>query len=879
MQISVNERQEINNNRYDFVEIVESHTIGIQNPPSCDWYKYYPFNIFFDNSRLDNSKVINNCHEACQNGEDCAKRLSSSEKSCTRKNNAEYLTIRVVPLVWWLPLRFGDFWNHFYTEYSFAMINISPFKTYEKEDETTGNELNFKPHRNFIASFQANGKYDMVSNFQKYYINHWLQRKADDLEDVQFTDKNNKIPLNGATRCYTGDYNAQFLSQCISKSQIIDLMKLDDENTASSCTSCVLGSSGCLGDPGLLDMTQAASCTLTTQGGITRQCLQNSNSISSSICNLAGDTFIPTEQLAIWNSNPTCINADFITNNIPSILEEENGKFVDPNLLVSFKLKQNILDLVEIYVYQGSKGNCNFDFISRQGQIISDTDINNEIFHIAAQTRTVHQFILNYAVKVKDGYACGNCPEGHAFDTPNIGVNWFDGIGTCTPCNQADKIRKYVKSPYSHHHYECVQCEINKAREKISTLTSTVSQHAQFNDYCSDCITATSRATPRRLASETQCTSCEVGKYFEVTYNSDEGACIEIPSWNINYGSSELECINCHLDTELYEKAFQYPRSTNNVDLINVMAGSYRDTNDQIQSCSRCKRFEYSAYCGRPFDSPLNMFAKQGLSTLVMFRTIPSADLPNYELVREGVCTSCLQCAAKEYNGHCGADINSEGYCQACLTACGENEYLSHEDKTNGCEWTKSLHDYECKPCPTAVKIDNEIMLVVGCGDNTDFKRWNLINELLTCNYNDASPSIECQYAGQSAVTQLSKPKPWGYGDLIPFCPRRYHIDKGAFELMYRLEQQQMQQEEDVFFYFSKKNPPLSNDYDASICKQCEVQKPGQLKTSTYVDCTGKSFEDTQKGGYANACDSGLYREEYTSGGFADECSKCTTCE
>lgn len=875
----MNERQEINDNRYDFVEIVDSSSIGIENTPSCDWYKYYPFNMFFDNSRLDNSKVMKNCLEACQNGEDCAKGLSISEKSCTRKNNAEYLTIRVVPLVWWLPLRFGDWWNAFYTEYSFVMINISPFKTYEEEDEIAGNEFNFKPHRNFIASEQANEKYDMVSSSQKYYENHWLERKADDLENVQFTDKNNKIPLNGATRCYTTGSLAPSLteqyplSQCISKSQLKELMKQDDETLANSCTSCAAGATGCLGDLNLISMTTANKCSDSSQGGISRHCLQNSNSISSSVCNIAADTFVPDTKTPIWNRNPTCINANFITNNIPSILEQENGKFVDPNLLVSFKLKQNILNLVEIYAMQGNIPNCDTDFIAREGQIISDAEINNEIFHIAATTRTVHQFILNYAVKVKDGYACGNCPEGYAFETPNLGVNWFDGIGRCTACNQADKISKFVKSPYSHHHYECVQCEINKARKHTSTFASTISQNAEFEDYCSNCITATSKATPRRLASETRCTSCELGTYFDVTINSDEGACIEIPSWTT--GNPYLQCVGCHAHSSLYyEKALQFHRSENNVDLTNVEAGYYRDTNNEIQTCSYCARFHYSAYCGRPFDSPLNMFVKQGSDNPVMFLDVALVDRPNYEIVREGVCTSCIECAAKQFNSFCSAAINSGGYCQACKTECGVNDYLSHSDQQNGCEWTKSLDDYECKLCPTAVQIDNEIMLVVGCGDNTAFKRWNSINELVTCNYNQASPSIECQYSGQRAVTQISKPKPWGYGDLIPFCPRSYYIDENALKAMYRVEQEQ-----DVFFYFSNKTPPTSNDYDVSICKRCEDQKPGELKTSAYVDCTGKSFEDTQKDGYANACDSGLYREQLASGNLADECSKCTTCE
>ena len=824
--------------------------------------------MFFENSRLDTSKDLINCLEACEIGHNCPNGISI--KSCSRRNNAEYLTIRVVPLVWWLPVRFGDWYNHFHTEYTFSIINISPFSTYEDENAISGNEFNWKPHRNFIASEKGSGLYDIVSNRQKYYSNDWSKRTVDDLEYVQFTDKNNKIPVHGATRCYTGDFNAQFLSQCISKSQLIDLMKVDDENTASSCTSCVLGSSGCLGDPGLLDMTQAASCTAIAQGGITRQCLQNSNSISSSICTLAGDTFIPETKIPIWSNKATCINADFIKTKIPSILNQEDGNFVDPNLLVSFKLKQNILNLVEFYVMEGSPSNCDTDFVVREGQRISDAEINNQVFHMAPLT--VNRVILNYIVKIKDDYACGNCPEGYAFETPNLGVNWFDGIGRCTACNQADKISKFVKSPYLHYHYECVQCEINKARKHTSTFASTISQNAEFEDYCSNCITATSKATPRRLASETSCTSCELGTYFDVTINSDEGACIEIPSWTI--GNPDLLCVGCHTHSSLYyEKALQFHRSENNVDLTNVEPGYYRDTNNQIQTCAYCARFQYSAYCGRPFDSPLNMFAKQGSSTPVMFLGIPVADRPNYEIVREGVCTSCLECAPKQFNSFCSASINSEGYCQACKTECGINDYLSHSDQQNGCEWTKSLDDYECKLCPTAVQIDNEIMLVIGCGDNTQFKRWNSINELITCNYNEPTPSLECQYAGQGAITQISKPKPWGYGDLIPFCPRNHHIDEDAFNTVYTQEQEQ-----DKIFYFSKKNPQISNDYDVSICKRCQDQKPGELKTSTYMDCTGKSFEDTQKGGYANSCDSGLYRKEI-NGQLANECSKCTTCE
>ena len=51
---------------------------------------------------------------------------------------------------------------------------------------------------------------------------------------------------------------------------------------------------------------------------------------------------------------------------------------------------------------------------------------------------------------------------------------------------------------------------------------------------------------------------------------------------------------------------------------------------------------------------------------------------------------------------------------------CDSDEYLRH-DHYLGCAQTRARSDYECAPCKTLVKVNDEFMLAVGCG-NQDFK-------------------------------------------------------------------------------------------------------------------------------------------------------------
>ena len=229
-------------------------------------------------------------------------------------------------------------------------------------------------------------------------------------------------------------------------------------------------------------------------------------------------------------------------------------------------------------------------------------------------------------------------------------------------------------------------------------------------------------------------------------------------------------------------------------------------------------------------------------------------EIDEYEHMREGKCQPCVTCSEGEYNGGC--KLGKEGVCNTCTLQieCTPTQYLHHNNR-KGCVQTRALSDYVCTECRMWDKIDNEYVLLVGCGVR-NLDRWHPQArkgsddklEISTCLFEGGSGLIDdpCMYNGIA----LLRKEPFGnFSSTIPYCPEGWHVSPDL-----DLEKKK------------------SEAFDPKYCIQCVDCKAEQKKTPGWRQCPGGTVTDTQGTYCTERCENNMYEEDET-------CVYCKTCK
>ena len=162
----------------------------------------------------------------------------------------------------------------------------------------------------------------------------------------------------------------------------------------------------------------------------------------------------------------------------------------------------------------------------------------------------------------------------------------------------------------------------------------------------------------------------------------------------------------------------------------------------------------------------------------------------------------------------------------------------------------------------------------MGCGLRDTVKWWDNSNQVQTCTYADGTG---CSYFDPSTTQTItfknkrdiswplnpqitSKQIPefinvQGHGTKIPYCPPEFHVDARCL---------------------ADENEFETSEFRSDCCLPCQVGGDSDRKTDDYIECTGATIADTQKGGFTTDCPAQTYTDMEVS--TDQKCKSCTLC-
>jgi len=418
------------------------------------------------------------------------------------------------------------------------------------------------------------------------------------------------------------------------------------------------------------------------------------------------------------------------------------------------------------------------------------------------------------------------------------------GIVTCADCSPTtqevkpfyDRTVCRVSIPYN----KCVDCEEHAVRDIGGTET------------CKMCATLGGGLTgSHRLNGEEVCKDCDIDKWW----SAGTQLCNTVKSFTFQTSNSQM----LRADQDYY-KSSEYGEDL-------VRSNHFRNDDYEEQSCKCSTVHKYAHLCaGYVTDDAYVHRIDTGdtvkLTDMVVAQEGDVNDITKYVYRRQGVCKWCLPCAEGEYNDMCKDGV--PGQCKPCMnldtayadSICDSDEYLRH-DHYLGCAQTRARSDYECAPCKTLVKVKDEFMLAVGCG-NQDFKRWdpyqNTVDGVLQsaiCPLTSPADEQDIQACEYKSEQFILAPKGQSYSKLIPYCPPSWY-----FSCELKLQSLDMLD---------------TAEYDPECCTKCTECKGSEKKGVDWKTCTGKTQYDSQNQ-CQERCENNMYETR-------DQCVPCNTCK
>lgn len=402
---------------------------------------------------------------------------------------------------------------------------------------------------------------------------------------------------------------------------------------------------------------------------------------------------------------------------------------------------------------------------------------------------------------------------------------------------------------------------------------------------------------------ERRCMACPSGTYFVPIYG-----CVQIPSivklnsvWMLRGWNPDTERV---ADTVLVISdtvQILYVLPADQTRLVAMSAEHFMDAQGVSVPCANdedMRMFQYRWGCGLP--DPAKVSSLDAWSMLVdassaagpidAASAVASGVL--YSLVVEGEMRDCHECQGVAahgdspeglYNSGCRANtVQNEALCKWCswhsvgdasftqagkeavhgTVSCTAGYYVEHDIAVTGCFDDMAVTSTKCAQCMQNFGTANargqmQYFLVVGCGFQSNWKRWNGETFSLT--------AVDCDWSatGRAAckvdlkdVTQSNdyKGMPMVAPLRLPLCPPGYYV----------------------------KNIPSDPyaEYQSSYCSICH-SCAGHLKPSKdWVQCPGHTTLDVQilAGNCVETCMSGYHeKKEQTATGEVTVCAKCST--
>lgn len=244
----------------------------------------------------------------------------------------------------------------------------------------------------------------------------------------------------------------------------------------------------------------------------------------------------------------------------------------------------------------------------------------------------------------------------------------------------------------------------------------------------------------------------------------------------------------------------------------------------------------------------------------------------NGSVIREGRCVPCVRCGSGRHQSGCA----SIGTCEVCEPdqPCSDAEYRGHPqipavyvdgEWRGACEQTPNAAQapYECTPCRRWRERDGVYELLLGCGRDSKYTRWDPARVsggqlvALECTYGNVDEGGSdplCVLPNE--LRQPNTSDVVAFTHAIPYCAPGWFVDADGCGLAVGGAVDETQA------------------WSAACCRRCgDAAQAQKIRAAEYKRCTGDSGHNTEL--YVERCENNYFRRQKDGN---VECALCTTC-
>lgn len=327
--------------------------------------------------------------------------------------------------------------------------------------------------------------------------------------------------------------------------------------------------------------------------------------------------------------------------------------------------------------------------------------------------------------------------------------------------------------------------------------------------------------------------------------------------------------------------------------VVDATSGGAAEQNNTARECASCSEFAERQGCGSTAEYPMWLKFEYAGSVFeqALHKELGANDdefrfwagqetegfpgVRNVSIIREGRCVSCVQCGSGRYQAGCAM----RGTCLSCEPdqACAAAEYKKHPtiaaeyrdgEWVGACEQAPNVAQapYECTPCPRWRERGGVYELLLGCGRDSKYARWDPTRVsggqlvALECTYGNVDEGGSdplCVLPNEQQQPNTSDVVASTHA--IPYCAPGWYVDVDA---------------EACGLAAGGEAVDETQAWTAACCRRCgDAAQAQKIRAAEYKRCSGDSGHDTEL--YVDRCENNYFRRHKDG---SEECALCTTC-